>query len=267
MVVLGLFVSILAVSCGDDRSATTEVAPSGVTATTRPDPLAIEPVDAGTRARIVDELREAIDALYAEPVEISLEMSDGGEPETAIVRVDRGAGLLDGTWIDPLGDGSAVKTRHVVVDERVFLKSTTSPEAEAGLDFTELPYVGIGPDLFDEVYAGYARVNKTLDRNLVLLENVPFAGQITEEGTTTEISVVMSPFAIFDFYGESGLETVGGSVHPEHTQLTFRIEGGVLRGFDAEGVLFHDGEALELSASIVFEPIDPFTVDIPPIER
>lgn len=258
---------MVAIACGGDQATEAEFAPSdSVTTTTRPDPLAVDAVDARTRARILDELRDAIDALYAEPVEITLEMSDGGEPETAVLRVDRKAGLLEGTWIDPLDGGSAVKTRHVVVDERVFFKSTTSPEAEAALDFTELPYASIGPELFDEVYAGYARVNKTLDRNIVLLENVPFAGQITEDGTTTEISVIMSPFEIFNYYGESGLETVGGTVPPEHTQLAFRIEDGVLRGVVAVGTLFHDGEALELSATIAFERIDPFTLELPPIQ-
>jgi hypothetical protein len=266
VVLAGLCLSLATVSCGGDQT-TTELAPSQVeTTTTRPDPLAVEAVDAGTRARILDDMRQAIDALYAEPVEITLEMSDGGEPETAVLRVDRSAGLLEGTWIDPLDGGATVTTRHVVVDERVFFKSTTSPEAEAALDFTEFPYDTIGPELFDEVYAGYARVNKTLDRNLVLLEHVPFAAEITDVGTTTEISVTMSPFAIYDYYGASGLEVVGGDIHPEHTRLTFRIEDGVLRGVVASGTLFHDGEALELSATIAFEPIGPFTLEIPPIQ-
>ena len=151
-------------------------------------------------------------------------MVEEGEPRSAVDRVDAGEQLLESHLVAELAGGSEVNTRHVIVDGRAFLKSTTSAEAEAALDFTELPFDPIGAELLDEVFVGYGRIDKSLDRILVLLENVPFAAQITPVDNGTEISVVMSPSAIAEYFAATGLEAVGGAVPPgaHPTRLSHR---------------------------------------------
>ncbi len=266
-VIAGLSLAIGAVACSSGEGSTassTTISPE--TAVTQPDALAVADVDAATRSRVIDELSAAVAAVRAFPVEITTEMLEDGEPRTGSARVDPPGELLDSLLVAPLSSGSAVTTRHVVVDGRAFLKSTTSAEAEAALDFTELPFEPIGAELLEEVYAGYGRIDKSLDRILTLLENVPFAARVTPLDNGTEISVVMSPRSIADYYAATGLEAVGGTIPPERTQLAFRIDDGVLRGLVAGGTHFHDGEALVVSATIAYTPIDPFTLEVPPTE-
>lgn len=267
--IAGFCLAVAAPACGDGEGSEPTVVPTtgAAVSTTAADPLAVDDVDAATRERVLAELGAAIEGLQSTPVEITIEMIEDGEPRTATARVDQSAQLLEAVRVAPLEGGGAVTTRNVVVDGRVFLKSTTGPEAEAALDYTELPFEPLGVDLLEEVFTGYARINKTLDRILLLLESVPFAAQITETDVGTEISVIMSPVAIYDFYGESGIESVGGNVPPLQTRLAFLIEDGVLRGLVADGTHFHDGEALEVSATIAYEPIEPFALDVPPIQE
>lgn len=234
---------------------------------TAADPLAVDDVDEATRERVVADLTAAVANLQAQPVEISFEMTEDGEPRSGLVRVDRSARLLEGVFLSPLPGGSVVTTRHVVVEDRAFLKSTTGAEAEAALDYTEFPVDPIGADLLDEVFAGYARVETSLDRIIHLLENVPFAAEVTAPGNGTEISVIMSPRSIAEYYSATGLEAVGGAIPSERTRLAFRIEDGVLRAVVADGTHFHDGEALSVAASILYTPIEPFTLEIPPLEQ
>lgn len=272
VVVAVVALAMATIACSDDAGGdpTSSAAPAttgGVETTpTSADPVAIEEADEATQARVVSELATAFEAVQSQPVEISIEMVEEDEPRTATVRIDKPMGLLDATLIQFGPGGSAVTTRNVLVEGRAFLKSTTGPEAEAALDYTELPYASLGPDLLDEVFAGYGRIDKSLDRIVLLLESVPFAAQIVESEGRTEISVIMSPFAIYDFYGTSGLEAVGGSVPAEPTRLAFVVEAGVLRGLVADGTHFHDGEALEVAATITYTPIDPFSLEVPPIE-
>jgi hypothetical protein len=256
--------AMLAASCGG--TAATEGASTSLTTTTPSefvDPVAIAGVDDATRAEIVATLRAAIDALYAQPLTIDLEMDEEDEPVTGTIRVDRHAELVDSVEVRPTGPDSAITSRKIVVDGRAFLKSTTDAASEAALAFTEIAYEPFAPDLLDEAFTAFGRIGPSLDRWVLLLEDVPFDARTTELAGGVEISVNMSPFAIFAYYAESGLEAVGGEVHPAPTQIAFRIEEGVLRDVVAGGTHFHDGEALEIVAAISYTPIEPFALDPP----
>ena len=157
------------------------------------DPLAVEGVDETTQRQVIEELTAAIATLRNRSVEITTEMVEDGEPRSAVARVDVGEQLLESSLVAQLAGGSEVNTRHVIVDGRAFLKSTTSAEAEAALDFTELPFDPIGAELLDEAFAGYGRIDKSLDRISFCWRTCPFAAQITPLENGTEISVVMSP--------------------------------------------------------------------------
>jgi len=270
LVVAIVGLALVAAACGDDPAQSATDSASAVvsaTPTTRVDPVPIADVDVATRTEILEDLRSAVAALRSGPVEIALEMDEDGEPRSATVRVDRGQMLLAGEWLAPTARGAVITTRHVVVDDRFFLKSTTSAEAEAALDFTELPLDPVGTELIEAVFTGYGRLSPSLDRILLLVEELPFAARVTDFDGGKEISVVMSPIAIYNYYGENRLESVGGAVPTEPTQLAFRIEDGVLVGIVAGGTHFHDGEALEVSATVAFTPIDAFALEVPPIQE
>jgi len=230
------------------------------------DPVAIEPVAETTRRQVVDTLRRAVDTLYAAPVQIETQLDEEGVAVTGDARVDRTSGVAESVESRTLGPDAAITTRKVVVDGRAFLKSTTGPEAEAAIAFTELGYEPFGRELLDEAYTAFGRIGPSLDRIVLLLEELPFEATITALDTGTEISVTLSPLSIFDFYAETGLEGVGGTVEPDETRLAFRIEDGVLSGIVADGTHFHDGEALAITAAIVYTPIAPFVVAVPETE-
>lgn len=258
-------VVLLAAACGGGD-------PAGVATTSAPttsefvDPVPINAIQGAAKAEIVETLRSSVDALYAMPVRIETTLVEDGVPVEGAARIDRVRGLADSTEKRTV-DGATITTRNVLAEGRAFLKSTTGPEAEAALTFTELGYEPFGPEFLDQAFTAFGRLGPSLDRIVMLLEELPFAAQTRSLGGGEELSVVVSPFAIADFYARTGLEAVGGRIDPQPTRFSFRIEEGILTGIVADGTHFHDGEALEVSAAIMFTPISPFEVERPDVEE
>lgn len=231
------------------------------------DPISIDDVDGATRRDIIATLRGSVEALYAGPVRIDAVLDEEGTPTVVEARVDRGAELAEVREVRSPSPDVSITTQRVVIDGRAFFKSTTGPEAEAALDFTEVTFERSGRETLDDSFTALGRLGPSLERIIELLEELPFDAQITEGETGLEISVVMSPFAIYDYYAETGLEAVGGNVPQQPTRFAFLLDDGMLLGIAADGTHFHDGEALDIEASVTFEPIEPFTLEIPPLQE
>jgi hypothetical protein len=196
-------------------------------------------------------------------VHIETQLNEEGTSVIGDARIDRVRGLADSTEIRTVAEDAAITTRKVLVAQRAFLKSVAGPEADAALSFTEVDYEPFGPELIDESYTAFGRIGPSLDRIVMVIDELPIDAQITVQDGSEEVAVNLSPFAIAEYYATTGLEAVGGRIEAEPTRFVFRIEDGVLTGIVADGVHFHDGEALEVTATISYTPIPSFGVELP----
>lgn len=267
---------LLLAACSSSSAPADEAAPDSVVADTTADGIASSqftpeqetmtaPATETERSRLVAEFDAGIEALHARPTMITTSFDEESVRSTGTARIDRTRGLLDAVLETETNRG-AITRRERVVEERYFLKSTTGPDAEAALNFTELPFEPGGAEAIDLVYTAYGRIGPTLDRWSTLLANVDFSFTTDESATRVVHHVQFDPSSIFDFFQEAGLERVGGAVPDEPTSIRFTLVDDVLVGIDAEGTHFHDGEALHVDATITYEPTTGFEVDVPPVD-
>ena len=255
-------------SSGDDNSVPS-ASSAASPATSAPESTSVEslgePVDEQLRAELVATLSDAFDEVRSGPVLIEFEMNEDGRESSATIRVDHAAGLVDAVWIQPAGQGSEITTRNVVVDGRAFLKSTDGAAAEQALNFIEIG-VQNAAELLDVVYTGYGRIGPSLDRLILLLEQLPFRVVVEGVAPDQRFTVSFDPADVATFYAETGLERMGGHIPDAAMTLTFVLEAGNLVGLEAAGTHFHDGEALEVAAAVSFEVIEPFELEPPPLD-
>lgn len=265
---------LVAVGCsGGDETASADRSGTTVASTEPPghrhdEPtteLVGEPVDDDERAMLLAELSEAFTDVRSGPVLIELEMEEEGTTSSASIRVDQGRGLLDATWVQLTRRGSEITTLNVVVGGRAFLKSTVGEEAAAALDFVE---VGASrtTELLEQVFTGYGRLGPSLDRILLFVESLPLHADIERDGVTTRATVTIDPLEVVDLYADTGLEQTGGGAPSEPVVLRFTIASGRLVLLEAGGTQFHDGEALTVTATLRYRPIEPFELDVPPVD-
>jgi hypothetical protein len=271
---------LAASACGGaDEATSTATAPaSGATSASsdvpagprdphRDDPSAEpvgEPADREVRAELLGELTEAFAAVRSGPVLIELEM-DEDTPSTASIRVDQSRGLVDATWVQTTRRGSEIVTRNVVVDDRTFFKSTAGEEAAAALDFVEVDRAS-GDALLENVFTAYGRIGPSLDRLLLFVETLPFRFAAEQDRSIRRWTVAIEPIDVIELFVETGLEVTGPGVPHAPMVLEFAVDAGRLVGIEAAGTQFHDGEPLELTASLRYRSIESFEVEVPPTD-
>lgn len=232
------------------------------------DSPALVPADDARRASLVAELGGAFGQVRAGPVEIDLTMTEGDVVSEASIRVDQTRGLVDSTWIQPVERVDAeITTRNVVVDGRFYVKSTDSDAAAELLDYYDGGEANAA-DLLENAFTAFGRIGRSLDRVLLFVEEVPFAAATESDGDAVRHHVVFDVDDIVAFYAETGLETTGAVDAHEPVRYEFVVDGeGRLVAIDASGTQFHDGEALELTATIEYRPIGEFDLEVPPLQE
>jgi hypothetical protein len=231
-----------------------------------PDLPDLSPIDDARRAELIAELTSAFERARSGPAQIDLEMDEEGTESAASIRVDPPRGLLDSSWVQLTRRGGEITTLYVVIDGRYFLKSTASAEAAALLDYYE-GGASTADELVENVFTAFGRIGPTLDRLLLFVEELPYEVGTVAEGGAVRTVVVIDVDDVVDLFAETGLETTGTVHTHEPVRLDFIIDDGTLAGIDASGTQFHDGEAIELTASLRYRSIDAFDLEIPPLEE
>ncbi len=176
--------------------------------------------------------------------------------------VDQAAELLDSTWLVPTRAGSRITIRHIVTDGRAYFRSTAGEEAEAVVEFTELDPTGI-PALLEFGFTAYGRLGPSLDRLLLFIDELPMRAVVERVDSVDRVVLAIDSVAVVELLRETGLEQTGHVLPHEPVLLDITIDEGRPTRLIAAGTQFHDGEAVELSASIDYTPIDPFRVEPP----